>query len=177
MRPTTEDILEAASLAYGMSVTEITQRTRKREILRPRQVVHFLCKRLDTDDLMDIARKTKMKQHGTVLNSYNLIDAQSDMYRDVGECRMRIEGQLLLMGFDLKPYKRTCDDIDIHSPGIGGKGRHIPVKVLDTETGEYKIANSLRAAGRISSKRWQAIRLECLGGYKVRGKFKFSYDV
>jgi len=177
MKPTTEQILEAASIAYGLTVEEITQRSRKPEILRPRQVVHFLCKRMDTDDLMDIARKTNMKQHGTVLNSYNLIDRQSDMYRDVGECRMKLEEQLISMGFILKPYKRTYDDLDIFSPRRGRKGRHIPVKVLNTETGESTIANSLRAAARLTEKRHQAISKECSGGYKVIGKYKFTYDV
>jgi len=174
-RPTTDDILQAATIAYGLSLEDITQRSRKREIVRPRQVIHYLCKRMATDNLSVIAEKTNVKQHGTVLHSYHLIDRDSGVYSDIAEHRQRVEHELLSMGFSVKPYMRTLEEADTHNPVPNN--RQVPVKVINTATGERTVANSIRAAERITGKHREGIRKECKGVWKVRGDFKFQYDV
>ena len=176
MRPTTEQILEAASVAYGLSVEELTQRSRKREILRPRQTVQYMCWKLKTDVLRLIAEKTKVRQHGTILHSHRFIENDSAIYRDTADCVRKLEEVLVEMGFDIGvPAEKGSTD-SLPAPYPNKQGKHIPIKVVHKITGEYSIVNSVCIASRLTGVKRQAITNECHSLGSSRSNYNFSYD-
>ena len=176
MKPTTEDVLLAATIAYGVPLEDITQRCRKREILRLRQVVQYMCKRLDTDILKEISHKTGVIQHGTTLHSYHLINREADMYRETQALVYRLEDALIGQGFDITSPTRKLASMSWHAPRVKYLGNHLPVKITNRETGETKIVDSVWEAHRQTGAARRGITKECRKIGKVKSKYKFSYD-
>ena len=177
MKPTTEDILEAACVAYGVSLEDITRRCRRREVLQYRQVVQYMCKRLDTDVLSQIAQSTNVHQHGTVLHSYHLIEKEMGMYEGVGERVTKLEEGLILKGFKITPVPKPLSYTGSYTPQYNNIGRKVPVRIYDPETEESRIVDSVWEAHRQTGAPRRGITNACRKIGKVRSKFKFSYDV
>jgi len=181
MTPKTEDILKAATIAFDMTEEEITRHTRKRRYLVPRQLVQYMSRKTTRDTLKRIAEVTGVTNHATILHSSSKIESEAGMYSDVSGDVGRLESALSIMGFDTGRATVKAEANDIYNVKVTYGGRHIPVKVLNRETGESFIANSLRAAARITDINHSAITKECRGMGRtgvLRDKpFKFSYDV
>ncbi len=74
--------------AYGIKPKEAFIRTRKREILYPRQIIHYFCQRYLKMTLMELADKTKMISHATIKNSIKMV---SDLRDTEYDYRARLE--------------------------------------------------------------------------------------
>lgn len=72
-------IAKKVALEFGYSVEDITQKTRKREIVEPRQIAHYLCsKHVKGANLALIGRCIGKKDHATVMHSRNSIENAMD---------------------------------------------------------------------------------------------------
>ena len=178
--PTTEDVLRAGMTAFNLSLNDIRVRSRKRKILRPRQVVQWMCKRMDTDCLEDIAIKTGVFNHATVLHSYHLIDGHVAIYGDVADIVRKLEESLYYAGFNTGPRIDKANPIDWYDPDIRpnmpNRSHPIPVKITDKTTDESWIAPSIREASRMTGVNKTSISLGCRKLSNVRGDLKFEYD-
>lgn len=82
-------IVQSVCDAYGITPEQVFTRTRKREILYPRQIIHYFCHRyFKYGRLENLANKTKMVSHATVLNSIKTVKNLRDTDFDF---RQRIE--------------------------------------------------------------------------------------
>lgn len=72
---TFQDVLEAVSRYYSVSVQDMLGASRVREILLPRQIVMFLLKKYLRTSYVRIGEIFSNRDHTTVMNSYNKIEA------------------------------------------------------------------------------------------------------
>jgi len=104
-RLTTQAVIRASAVQYGISPVEMVQRTRKREILQPRQVAQYLSLRYKTGMLRQIAKETGVKQHGTVLHSFHTMSNEVELYEDRRDDVNEIILRLSLLGYQMQPNK------------------------------------------------------------------------
>ncbi len=71
---TFQDVLEAVSRYYSVSVQDMLGASRVREILLPRQIVMFLLKKYLRTSYVRIGEIFSNRDHTTVMNSYNKIE-------------------------------------------------------------------------------------------------------
>jgi chromosomal replication initiator protein len=88
-RPTVDLIIKTTARVYGMTPQELLARTRQQAIARPRQIAMYLCTRMTTRSLPDIARRFGGFDHTTVLYARDRIAAMVE--RDA-TFRTEVEG-------------------------------------------------------------------------------------
>ncbi len=176
MKPTTEDILEATAFVYGMPVEEVTKKSRLTEYVRPRQIAQYLCKRMDTDILRIIAKKTGITNHATVLSSYALIAHDVTIDSTIATYVTKVERRLQKQGFRVSEVEKITGFIDLYNPYDYNRREIIPVRIVNKETGERILANSISAAERITGVNRAAITRECRKISNTKYNFKFSFD-
>ena len=81
-RLSTNAILTATAEYYQLPISRILSKTRKRGVVVPRQMVHYLAKRYKTDTMEEIALATGLTNHATVIYSANLISQEKRLYPD-----------------------------------------------------------------------------------------------
>jgi len=86
---TLDSITQQVCLAYGLSIPQLLDKTRKQHIAFPRQVAMYLANLLIPSlSLKDIADYFKRKDHTTVIHAKRMIENQ---FRDDNEFRIHIE--------------------------------------------------------------------------------------
>ncbi len=77
-----EEIMSVVSEQLEIKKEDIIQRSRKREIVQARQILQFFAIERTNDYLRDIAYKTGVTNHATVIHSHKTIinDIQTDKY-------------------------------------------------------------------------------------------------
>lgn len=150
MKPTTEDVLRAASLAFSRPIEQIRLRSRKRDILRPRQVTQYMCYRLETGTVVEIAEKTGISNHATVIHSYKTIATLCAIYNDVASMVTKLEEVLKDWGYDIgddvekgRLLKIPKRDFYVKVTPFG------PVRITNVNTGESFIATTPSAINLI----------------------------
>lgn len=101
-RPELSDILEAASHVYGVSAEFITRNTRKKDVIRIRQIVHYLARHLTNETLADIGKEVGNKNHATVMHSIQCVASDYEWYYDTQYLVDKIMIQLAGMGLCVK---------------------------------------------------------------------------
>lgn len=81
---------------FKISEEEFLSKTRKREIMKTRQIYHYLCRKLTSSSLHSIARTTN-QNHATVIHSITNVSNQKFLYKevqnDLREITQNIENQ------------------------------------------------------------------------------------
>ncbi|MBC7798003.1 MAG: chromosomal replication initiator protein DnaA, partial [Pyrinomonadaceae bacterium] len=72
---TVDQIQNAVSVYYKMSVEELKSKNNARQVAVPRQIAMYLCKRLTKHSFPEIGRVFGGKHHTTVIHSFEKIDA------------------------------------------------------------------------------------------------------
>jgi len=176
-RASTEEVIQAALTAYNMSREELTKRTRSQEIVKPRQVVHYMCAKNGTSKLFDIAHATGHSSHRTVIYSRQLIEDLVGIDYVVAEYLQKLEKEMhkrgLSTGYRVKKAKKkkVKPKVDPYF------NRWIAVKVVDRKTGESFIADSMKDAQRKTGIPYYSIRMMCKGNLSLWCNYKLSYDV
>ena len=92
MKRKKEKVLVLAKIVaryYGISFDQMCSRTRKREIIHPRQVAHYLSEIIINVPLHVTGTLVGDMTHATVLNSINtitnLMDTDKDIYNEIQE--------------------------------------------------------------------------------------------
>jgi chromosomal replication initiator protein len=70
------EIIKAVARHYGLKVSEIKSRKNAQQIVFPRQVAMYLCKRLTDLSFPEIGKHFNNKHHSTVMYSVDKIDKQ-----------------------------------------------------------------------------------------------------
>jgi hypothetical protein len=82
-------IVEFVASRYKISPELLNLNTRKREIIRPRQIAHWLSKKVTKFSLQEIGSHIGGKDHATVLHSMktinNLIDTERDFASEINQ--------------------------------------------------------------------------------------------
>jgi len=73
-RPQGSEIVKFVAHRYGLKVSEIKSRSNSRQIVFPRQVAMFACKRLTELSYPEIGKLFNNKHHSTVMHSVDKID-------------------------------------------------------------------------------------------------------
>lgn len=74
MKPTTELIVLEVEQYFGLEHGILHRKTRKREIVQPRQIAMYFAKILTKDSLASIGMKIGSKDHATVLHASKTIN-------------------------------------------------------------------------------------------------------
>lgn len=101
-RPKLNDILKAAGYVYGASPEYITQDTNKQEVVRIRQVVHYIARNLTRLTLGDIGKWAGGRDHATVIHSIKCVTNDYDLYDDTRYLVDSIMSWLKEEGFCIK---------------------------------------------------------------------------
>lgn len=127
------DIKKAVGAYYGLFVSEIESQRRDKGIIRPRQVVYYLCKKLTGHSLPFIGRSVGFRDHTTILSGIRKIER---LVLDGEDVRFEIEDleKHLIGGQELQRRPRP-----LKPPA--------PVKFGDWSDEDAKTAINLRAAG------------------------------
>jgi len=70
----TEDIQKEVASKFGIKVSDLKSKIRRRELVIPRQIAMYLSKQLTSDSLPQIGRKFGGKDHTTVIHSVKKIE-------------------------------------------------------------------------------------------------------
>lgn len=87
-------IIRAVSRFYKISVVDLLSIRRTNEIVRPRMVVYYLCRRLTTKSMPEIARRLGGRDHTTILSGFNRIVKLRSEDPELDQELTRLEGQL-----------------------------------------------------------------------------------
>jgi len=153
-QPTTEDIIQSAMIAFGRSRDEICNNIRKRPNVNYRQVVQYMCCRLKTDILEQIALKTGITNHASVLHSYKLIKNEVEIYGDVAERVHKLEVTMFYRNLDSGDQIPKAPFVDRHDPDLRDRQENhhgqIRVKITDTTTGVVADVKSQKEASYLT---------------------------
>ena len=72
-KPAANDIIKAVARHYGLKVTDIKSKSNARQIVIPRQVAMYLCKRLTDLSFPEIGKLFNDKHHSTVMYSVDKV--------------------------------------------------------------------------------------------------------
>ncbi len=73
-----QNILKAVADFYGVSQNDLTKRSRKKEVVRPRQVAMFLLREETKLSFPEIGAKLGGRDHSTVIHAYEKIKKEED---------------------------------------------------------------------------------------------------
>ncbi|HMA67362.1 MAG TPA: chromosomal replication initiator protein DnaA [Desulfosalsimonadaceae bacterium] len=90
---TIEAIKKLVCNEFGISEAEITSSSRKKAIVRPRQIAMFLARRHTKQSIQSIGRSFN-RYHATVIHSINTVENEIKVKKDVQKQVERIEGNL-----------------------------------------------------------------------------------
>ena len=79
---------------FGITATEIISQNRSRNLARPRQIAMYLCKKLTSSSLSDIARKFGGKDHSTIIHGINKIEEMIKVDQEISNSINNIIGKL-----------------------------------------------------------------------------------
>lgn len=86
---------------FDLTSGESHSKTRKREIVKSRQIIQFFCKEFNVGSLSFIGKNIGGKDHATVLHSCkavnNMIDTDKKFREDVEEIKKRIDAELNIL--------------------------------------------------------------------------------
>jgi len=83
---TTTQIKKHVARYYGISPSLIDKKSRKRHIIIPRQITHYLCCKFTPDSLLIIGERIGDKSHALVIHSKKTIENMIETnYRYMGE--------------------------------------------------------------------------------------------
>jgi len=108
-RLTTEAVLRATAVQFNLIPDQVIAKTRKRHVLVPRQIAQHIAWTRKTDTLAEIARKTRVIQHGTILHSSRVISEECELYADRKEDVQDILTRLSLTGYNTEIPKPKTD--------------------------------------------------------------------
>jgi hypothetical protein len=94
-------IIWATSRVYGRPISYILQHTRKREVLKPRQVIQYLSKVYTSSTLREIAEATGLKNHATIINSIKKMEFEYGVYPDTTMLIDDVKEELIRSGRSL----------------------------------------------------------------------------
>ncbi|PJE50394.1 MAG: chromosomal replication initiator protein DnaA [Candidatus Yanofskybacteria bacterium CG10_big_fil_rev_8_21_14_0_10_36_16] len=77
-KTTHQTILKAVSDFYDVSINDIVKRSRKKEVVRPRQVCMFLLREETKYSFPEIGSKLGNRDHSTIIHGYEKIKAEED---------------------------------------------------------------------------------------------------
>lgn len=90
----TEDIQQEVANKFGIKVSDLKSKIRRRELVIPRQIAMYLSKQLTTDSLPQIGRKFGGKDHTTVIHSIKKIENElkknSKLSKDIEELKEKL---------------------------------------------------------------------------------------
>jgi chromosomal replication initiator protein len=91
---TIDSIARLVSREFGVAVKDMVSKSRKKSIVRPRQVAIFLSRRHTSQPLQSIGRKFN-RMHATVIHSINSVEKElklkGDLYRQVQIIEKKLE--------------------------------------------------------------------------------------
>ena len=76
-RVTAAEIIKAVARHYGLKVSEIKSKKNAQQIVYPRQVAMYLCKKLTPMSFPEIGKQFNNKHHSTVMHSVNKVEKES----------------------------------------------------------------------------------------------------
>ena len=93
---TIQNIIKVVCEERNVPMTQISKKSRKREICQERQIIHYFCKLYTVESLYDIAMKVGgVTNHATVIHSCktisNAIDTDKKFAEKINVIRERIE--------------------------------------------------------------------------------------
>ena len=74
-RPTIQEIKKSVCQHFDITFADIESRRRDAKIVRPRQIVYYLCRRLTSRSLPEIARRLGHRDHTTALSGIKRIES------------------------------------------------------------------------------------------------------
>lgn len=87
--PTIKEIVDVVAEYYSLNSSEICMKSRKREIVQPRQIAMFFAKKMTKHSLAQIAFEIGQKDHATVLHAsktvQNLMDTDRKYCQSIEE--------------------------------------------------------------------------------------------
>lgn len=110
MKPTIEDILQAAAEEHGVDVAYITQDRQLMAITKPRHIVQYLCRKYVNTSLKVIGELTGGRGHSLVTQAFKKIAYECSMYDDTRGLVEDIEENMRGKGFVLREVKRNMDN-------------------------------------------------------------------
>lgn len=81
-------ICEIVAEEFGLPATAILSKTRKREYIEPRQIIHYLCRKHTRYSFYEIADYFNIRCHATVYHSVKVVSDCVAIYPDY---RKRVE--------------------------------------------------------------------------------------
>lgn len=82
---TIDKIIEVVSGQYNIDINQICSANRSQNIVRPRQIIMYLCKQLTSSSLEDIAKKLGKKDHSTIIHGINKITKELEDEKKSGK--------------------------------------------------------------------------------------------
>jgi chromosomal replication initiator protein len=73
-RPTIQEIKKSVCQHFDITFADIESRRRSAKVVRPRQIVYYLCRRLTSRSLPEIARRLGHRDHTTALSGIRRIE-------------------------------------------------------------------------------------------------------
>lgn len=91
---TIDDILEKVSSFYKVSLSELKSDKRLKELVIPRHIAMYLCKKLTSKSFPDIAKKFGGKNHATVIHAIKKVDEMIENDQEISDNISKIKNLL-----------------------------------------------------------------------------------
>ncbi len=91
-KPAAAEIVKFVARHYDLKVSEIKSKSNSRQIVIPRQVAMYLCKRLTELSYPEIGKLFNDKHHSTVMYSVEMVDKKREADPDFDRMLKSLEG-------------------------------------------------------------------------------------
>ena len=91
---TIDDVLEKVSSFYKVSLSELKSEKRLKELVIPRHIAMYLCKKLTSKSFPDIAKKFGGKNHATVIHAIKKVDELIKNDQEISDNVSKIKNML-----------------------------------------------------------------------------------
>lgn len=98
-------IKKIVSQHFGMRVSEITYRTRRAEVVRPRQIAHALIYSLTRSPLKSIATTFDMKNHTSVMHSIQVVGDRRELEREYNQVYKTLEARCVHVFYTIQYFE------------------------------------------------------------------------
>lgn len=105
-RLTTLDIITITAARYGLTRDALLSRTRRLDIMRPRQIAIYVARRLTDCSTTKLAERFRMKDHTTIVWAYHRIPELMQQQPD--------------LAFEVREIERECLALAARRSGSGG---------------------------------------------------------
>jgi hypothetical protein len=92
-RPTIQEIKRSVCQRFDITFADIESRRRNAKVVRPRQIVYYLCRRLTSRSLPEIARRLGHRDHTTALSGIKRIEKLIEHDRSLARAVAELEAQ------------------------------------------------------------------------------------